>query len=326
MPFRIIRNDLTRVETDAIVNTANPHPVVGEGTDRAVYMAAGFEELLNERKKIGDIPVGAAAVTSGFALPCRYIIHTVGPVWKGGDHGEVKALSSCYRESLKLAGNLSCSSIAFPLISTGYYGFPKDIALETASSVIYDFLMDNDMDIYLVVYDRDSFDTSEKYFKDITSYIDDNLIMTSDSVDNSMFLRDEIRSSGRAGKAGNGSISDHINRTEKTFQEHLLELIRIKDLKNSDIYHGANISKQHFSKMISNRDYHPSKNTACALAISLHLNLREAGILLAKAGYVLSRSSRFDLAVEYFLINRMYNIVNDNLILYDNGLELLGKQ
>ena len=174
MPFQIIRNDITKVKADAIVNTANPHPKIGSGTDSAIYKAAGEELLLAERMKIGDIPVGQAAVTSAFHLDAKYIIHTVGPVWVDGTRGEEQALSSCYTESLKLAESLSCESIAFPLISTGVYGFPQDLAIRTATSVIYDFLMDSDMMVYLVVFGRKAFSLSGKLFQDIKAYIDDD--------------------------------------------------------------------------------------------------------------------------------------------------------
>ena len=365
MPFRIIRNDITKVEADAIVNTANPHPRIGSGTDSAVYEAAGAESLLAERVKIGDIPVGKAAVTSAFALPARFIIHTVGPVWVDGSHGEEAALSSCYQECLKLARSLSCESIAFPLISSGNYGFPKDLAIRTATSVIYDFLMDNDMTVFLVVFDRTSYDLSGKLFQDIRSYIDENYV--SDKVceeygrlsesprtaedretqiaedraariseDQAVYAVHKKRADREprtfglpampaAGGFGS-SVSEHLKNTGMSFQEYLLQLIIERDMKNSDVYHGANISKQHFSKIISNRNYRPTKNTACALAISLHLDLETTNALLEKAGMILSRSSRFDLAVEYFILHKMYNIVNDNIILDENDLELLGTQ
>lgn len=359
MPFQIIRNDITKVSADAIVNTANPHAVIGSGTDSAIYQAAGADELLAERKKIGDIPVGKAAVTSAFRLKARYIIHTVGPAWEGGNHGELAALKSCYEESLKLAAELSCESIAFPLISTGVYGFPKDLALKAATSVIYDFLMDNDMMVFLVVFGRKAYDLSGKLFQDICSYIDDHYVSVQEEAEYGVYdgssqilSRDreleEIRRQRwkaetaaaervlkpaevkPAGSAGFGesfkTFDEHVNETGDTFQEYLLKLIIERDLKNSDVYHGANISKQHFSKIMSNRNYHPTKNTACALAIALHLDIETAGALLEKAGLVLSKSSRFDLAVEYFLLHRMYNIVSDNIILDENHLEQLGTQ
>ena len=176
MPFRIIRNDITKVKADAIVNTANPRPVIGTGTDRAVYMAAGESDLLGARKKIGAISPGEAAVTPAFALPARYIIHTVGPAWTDGKHGEFDILASCYRKSLLLAEQLECGSIAFPLISTGVYGFPKDKALAVASRQIREFLKDSEMEILLVVFDKAAFCLSESITADVRQYIDDHYV------------------------------------------------------------------------------------------------------------------------------------------------------
>ena len=173
MPLHIIRNDISRVSADAIVNTANPQVAVGAGVDQAIYEAAGWPQLLAEREKIGPMQPGQAAATPAFALDAKYIIHTVGPVWRGGDYGEREAVASCYRQSLKLAGELECESIAFPLISTGTYGFPKDEALRIAIDEISAFLFTHDMTVYMVVYDREAFVISSKAFSDIQSYIEE---------------------------------------------------------------------------------------------------------------------------------------------------------
>ena len=173
MPFSIVRNDITRVAADAIVNTANPQPVIGAGTDRAIYKAAGAEQLLAERRKIGVIHPGEAAVTPAFALPAKYIIHTVGPAWQGGGAGEFETLASCYRKSLLLAKQLGCESVAFPLISTGTYGFPKDKALSVAMETIEAFLKDDDLNVTLAVLNKEAFALSQELLDDVQSYIDD---------------------------------------------------------------------------------------------------------------------------------------------------------
>ena len=173
MPLSIIRNDITRVSADAIVNTANPQVAVGEGTDLAIYEAAGMGALLEERARIGEMEPGQAAVTPAFALDAKYIIHTVGPAWRGGDNGEREIVAQCYRNCLSEAVRLGCESIAFPLISTGTYGFPKDAALDIAVREFTDFLDDHEMDISLVVYDKESFALSSELFSDIRSYISD---------------------------------------------------------------------------------------------------------------------------------------------------------
>lgn len=319
MPFRIIRNDLSKVTADAIVNTANPHACIGGGTDSAIYQAAGAELLLAERQKLGDIPVGQATATSAFGLQAKYIIHTVGPVWQGGTHGEEAALRSCYEQSLSLAHKLGCESVAFPLISTGVYNFPKDKAMRIATAAIYEFLMEQEMLVELVVFDRTAYELSGRLFPTVQSYIDEQYV--AHQARHEYSRREELAARSEA-----MTLSGALAQTQSTFQEYLLELIRQRDLKNADVYHGANLSKQHFSKMLSNKSYRPNKNTVCALALALHLDCVGANALLAKAGLVLTDNDKFDLAVRYFLDNRMYNIVEDNIALYENGLELLGTQ
>lgn len=176
MPFEIVRNDITNMHLDAIVNTANPKPVIGYGVDAGVHQKAG-PKLLEARQKIGYIRVGDAAITPGFDLPAKYVIHAVGPVWQGGDHHEEKLLRSCYERSLKLAKKKGCQSIAFPLMSAGNHGFPKPLALQIAMNTISQFLLKNEMQIYLVVFSRDAFQLSEKLFRGVSSYIDENYIL-----------------------------------------------------------------------------------------------------------------------------------------------------
>lgn len=176
MPFQIIRNDITKVKADIIVNTANPQPMIGSGTDSAIYKAAGAEALLAEREKIGNIKSGEAAVTPAFGLSAKYIIHTVGPAWENGMHGECDVLRSCYERSLALAAELSAESIAFPLIATGVYGFPKDEALSIALSTISKFLLSHDMKVILVVFDCKAFELSGKLVGNIDEYIDEHSV------------------------------------------------------------------------------------------------------------------------------------------------------
>lgn len=174
MPFQIIRNDITKVKADAIVNTANPDPIIGGGMDAAIYYAAGKRRLLAERKKIGKIAPGEVVSTRAFKLDAAYILHTVGPVWIDGCQGELEILHSCYKKSLELASDLSCNSIAFPLIATGTYGFPKDEALKIALAEINHFLLEHDMLVYLVVFDRKAFELSGKLVGEIEEYINEH--------------------------------------------------------------------------------------------------------------------------------------------------------
>lgn len=174
MALQIIRNNIINVEADAIVNTANPKVAVGRGVDLVIYEAAGYEKLFAAREKIGEIEPGQAAYTPAFDLKAKYIIHTVGPAWRGGDYGERETVASCYRNSLELAKKLKCETIAFPLIATGTYGFPKDEALRIAIAEISGFLLGNEMEVMLVVYDKESFRVSGKLFSDIRMYIGDS--------------------------------------------------------------------------------------------------------------------------------------------------------
>ena len=176
MAFKIVRNDITKIAADAIVNTANPLPGYGSGTDAAVYEAAGKEKLLAERAKIGEIKVGEAKYTPAFGLNAKYIIHTVGPVWQGGNAGEKEAIENCYKNCLSLAEELGCESIAFPLISTGNYGFPKEDALKILISVFSEYLTDHETEITLAVFDGESFAVSGKIFAGIDAYIDEHYV------------------------------------------------------------------------------------------------------------------------------------------------------
>ncbi len=176
MPLTIIRQSITEVDADAIVNTANPHPVVGGGTDTAVYEAAGFDALLEARKEIGDIRAGDAAVTPAFNLPYKIIIHTVSPMWVDGNHGETETLRSCYLRSLEEAEKHECASTAFPLLASGSNGFPKDIALKTALDSIQSWLMTHEMNVILAVFDKESFELSSNVYADVKSYIEEHRV------------------------------------------------------------------------------------------------------------------------------------------------------
>lgn len=175
MSFKIVRNDIVNMRTQAIVNTANEDVCVGPGCDEAVYRAAGYNLLLEYRREnIGHVPEGEAFITPGFGLPAEYIIHAVSPLFAGGDEGEERKLRACYRNSLALAKKHGITSIAFPLIATGGFGYPKEEGLRIAVDEIYDFLFDNEMDIVLVVFDEKSTKLGKKIFPDLRAYIDRN--------------------------------------------------------------------------------------------------------------------------------------------------------
>ncbi len=351
MPFKIIRNDITKVKADAIVNTANPRPTYASGTDKAVYEAAGADELLRERKKIGSIKRGEAAVTSGFALPAKYIIHTVGPSWTDGKHGEFETLSSCYQNSLRLAEDLGCKSIAFPLISTGVYGFPKDKALDTAISVISSFLKTSEMMVILVVFDRKAFELSGGLSEDVDAYIDENYVSKKqnseyDDFDHKVAGRleeEQCRRSERRGypdtvyesdeaewilpegslKLGSASLDEVIDNPGKSFQERLFELIDESGLSDVEVYKKANITRQVFSSM-HKESYHPTKPTVIAMAMSLELDIDQTKDLLMRAGFALSPSNVTDLIVSFFINNKKYNMFELNEELFAHGQKSIG--
>ena len=329
MPFTIVRNDITNMRVDAIVNTANPRAVIGIGVDSAIHAKAG-PELLEARKAIGGIAVGSAAVTPAFDLNAKFVIHTVGPVWEGGEHGEEGLLRSCYDNALRLAVERGCGSIAFPLISAGNYGFPKDRALQIAISAFSAFLMEVEMDIYLVVFDRTAYRLSEQLFRGVKSYIDQHFVDEWERM--SYGRRNRRRRDAEllcekhsvAEMMPSMSLDEFLRAKDAGFTEKLLELIALRGMKNSAVYKRANISKQHFSKIINDPNAKPSKPTAIALALALELDLEQTRDLIGRAGYALTNSSTFDLIIRYFIEKRQYNVVKINIALYEFDQSLLG--
>ena len=341
MPFEIVRNDITNMAVDAIVNTANPKPVIGSGTDAGIHAKAG-PALLEARKKIGSIPAGSSAITPGYGLNAKYVIHTVGPVWQGGEYGEEKLLRQCYDSALSLALENRCESIAFPLISTGNYGFPKDRALQIAISAFSAFLPEHEMQIYLVVFHQDAFRLSEKLFHRVASYIDEKYVQAKETVEYGADFNRRYRPYARrrrdmevcessaafekplpcASKAM--SLEDMLKQADAGFTETLLKLIDQTGKKDSEIYKKANISKQHFSKIRNNPNYKPTKPTAIALALALELDLDATRDLIGRAGYALTSSSKFDLIIRYFIEQGNYNVVEINIALYEFDQTLLG--
>ena len=335
MPFTIVRNDITNMQVDAIVNTANPQPMVGAGADAAIHEKAG-PQLLKARRRIGHIDMGCAVITPAYRLDAKYVIHTVGPVWNGGGYGEESLLRNCYENALQLALEHHCETIAFPLISTGHYGFPKDKALQIAISAFTAFLSEYDLQIYLVVFDHASFRLSENLFCHVESYIDENYVNTAPVFLNASVSQRPRRnlkriqpmameelSPGLLMEKKALSLEDMLKQTDAGFTETLLKLIDKTGKKDAEIYKKANISKQHFSKIRNNPDYKPTKPTAVALALALELNLEETRDLIGRAGYALTNSSKFDLIIRYFIENRNYNIVEINVVLFEHDQMLL---
>lgn len=401
MSLQIIRNDITKVEADAIVNTANPQPIIGNGTDRAIHTAAG-PELLSARQQIGEIAVGHSVATPAFDLPAKYVLHTVSPLWLNGDHGEEEKLLKSYNSALALAESLGCRSVAFPLLSAGCYAFPSDIALSVALQAFTDHLLEHDLEIILTLFDAEAFGLAGSVFDDLKSYIDDNYVdarlrqenvryslssdylpqmpaagsasasgskpaskkddrrhrflakfkrtqvqpesanasdeaekteagkvkeekVEAEAEDSVRFSIAEIKALTEAASmpAARFSLKDILEQQEPTFSDYLLDLIEERGGKASDVYKRAEVSKQLFSKIISNKDYQPTKNTVLQLAIGMQLDLAQTRALLKRAGYALTRSSKTDLVVQYYIERRIYSVPFINAALDDCGLPLL---
>lgn len=346
MPFKIVRDDITKIKADAIVNTANPEPGYAGGTDRAIYEAAGAGELLEERRKIGQLTAGQAAITPAFALDAKYIIHTVGPQWMGGTHGESDLVRECYMRSCQLAAEYECESIAFPLISSGINGYPKGEAIQAAVTAISRFLIDHEMMVYLVVFDQQSFALSGRLYQGIDSYIDEHYVEHKRKTEyledqcNRMIPREVRQSEDRAPLImpndqrtvmsspmvpKKRSLDEVMAQLGETFQERLLRLIDEKQMKDVEVYKKANLSRKLFSKIRCNVNYKPTKKTAVALAIALELSLDETKDLLGRAEMALSPSSKFDLIIEYFIENQVYDVYTINVALFQHKQPILGE-
>ena len=411
MAFRIVRNDITKIKADAIVNTANPNPKYDSGTDTAIYLAAGADELLEERRKIGRIEEGQVAVTPAFALDAKYIFHTVGPVWNGGQQGEKDIVRDCYVNCLNKAVELGIESIAFPLIATGNYGFPKAEAMQIATSVFSSFLAENDLDITLVVFDNESFTLSGRIFAGIDQYIDENYVEEKTGEEYGDPYKDMLMAGAAGAGIGAGavtgmmraaqersfdaaiedecadeeapsdeelhekrnrrlflgnrrfdrkeesramqadmlaapkaeapvppvpaaaaaaaipkqrSLDDVMKNISETWSESLLRMIDEKGLSDVEVYKRANVDRKLFSKIRGDKDYKPKKTTAVALALALRLNLDETKDFIGRAGYAFSPSSKFDLIIEYFIENKVYDFMTINLALFEHDQPQIG--
>lgn len=328
MPLRIIRNDITQVRADAIVNTANPYPRYASGTDRAIYEAAGAKQLLAQREKIGIISKGEVAVTDAFALPARFIIHTVGPSWEGGKHGEFDVLRACYDNTLQKAYDLGCESVAFPLIATGVYGFPKDQALSIAVSCISSFLMRHEMLVLLVVFDQSSYQLSSRFMDQVQSFIDEAYVSYKairEYREDGCFRNEAIAAPlGYTSSFQDDMSVFHPAEDTKSFQEKMFEIMDEKGLVSTDVYKAANIDRKLFSKIQCNKDYHPKKKTAMAICIALKLDLEQAKDLLARADWAFSPNRKMDLVIIAAITHQEYDINVINEVLFAMNLDQLG--
>ena len=335
MPLQLVRNDITDMKVDAIVNAANETLLGGGGVDGAIHRTAG-PKLLHECRTLGGCRIGQAKITRGYRLPAKYVIHTVGPVWQGGGHGERELLISAYRSSLELAVKYHCESVAFPLISSGVYGYPKDQVLRVAVDTIGDFLLQHDLTVYLVIFDRASYTIGGKLFANIAAYIDDRYVeehsdLLLEQNRRAQFLARSlplfesdaaVAPVAAPSKAVPASLEDALGQIDESFSQMLLRKIDEKGMTDAQCYKKANIDRKLFSKIRSDIYYKPSKPTAMAFAIALELPLAEAREMLEKAGFAFSHASKFDIIVEYFIAQENYNIfeINEALFAFDQSL------
>ncbi|MBQ8002684.1 MAG: macro domain-containing protein [Clostridia bacterium] len=315
MPFSIIRADITMLSVDAIVNAANNNLTHGGGVCGAILSAAGAEKLQNACNAIGYCATGQAVITPGFNLSAKHIIHTVGPIY-GVDSDAEKLLYSCYKASLELAKENELNSIAFPVISSGIYGYPKAEALRVAQSAIKDFLTNNDMSVTLVVYDKTTFTISEELFESIQTYISEKMIVADYRMDSDVCYSAKLNTAVP-------SIEQLFEDEYETFSQMLFRLIDEKGYTDVEVYKRANIDRKLFSKM-RKKDYTPKKSTVMALIIALRLNMCEAKEFLGEAGFAFSHSSKSDIIIQYFIENKNYDIYKINEALFSFDQPLLG--
>lgn len=347
MPFKIVRNDITQMNTEAIVNTANDHPVVGTGCDYAVYQAAGYDELLSYRRKnIGYVEEGGAFITPGFNLPAKYIIHAVSPLYVDGNHGEEEKLRSCYKKSLQIAAEHGISSISFPLISTGGFGYPKEEGMRIAIDEINAFLLGNEMRIYLVVFDSKATRLGERIYPDLKSYIDRNYVgerhneeyenphfalrrtpLKSEKIQNACIRSASFRSCNEKERdifeEHESALQERMKHLSDTFSQYLLYLIESKGMTNAEVYKRAIVDKKVFSKIKNNPEAHPQKITAMCLCVGAKLNLDETKDLLARAGYALSPCDKRDVIFSYFIEHEIYDMIELDIQLEEHGVPCL---
>ena len=352
MPLQIIRQDITRMKVDAIVNTTNEEMVGYSGVDLAVHTLAG-PGLDDECERLAPLELGCAKITGGHRLPCKYVIHTSGPIWFGGHSGESDILRSCYIESLKLAVRHGCRTVAFPLISAGVYQFPKDQVLKFAIQTITEFLFEHELNVYICVFDKESYSFSQKLFDDIKTFIDDDYVDThsedffidydcdydGDDVydyDDCYYLdvspQDESNEpaivltteNAPCSSIAGRTLDEYVTQIDRSFREMLFDLIDKSGMTDVECYKRANVDKRTFSKIKGRKDYRPSKQTAVAFAIALKLDLDTTQELLATVGLTLSRSNVADKIVRYFIYNKNYDIFEINEALFEFKQKLLG--
>lgn len=335
MPLHMIKSDLLTLSVDAIVNPTNSRYEATGGLDLAIRKAAG-EELSSYLATLPPLSVGEVRESEGFALPCRYILHTVGPLWQGGDMGEEQALAFCYQNALLRAHALGCESVAFPLIASGALGYPKDRVMKLATASIAEFLCDHEMTVYLSVFSKDEFALDRRLERSLLHYVtvhtcrstcEERSIrgMACENVSYQRKIPPKAQMNANYCIAPPLTANALVVKLDRSFAEELFCLIDQKGLTDVECYKRSNVDKKTFSKIKCNKNYRPSKETAVSFAIGLHLTINEAERLLSTAGLCLSPSYTFDVIIRYFLTYGCYNTIHDvNEALYQYDQITLG--
>lgn len=328
MPLIIVKNDITKMTVDAIVNAASPSLLGGGGVDGCIHRAAG-PELLNECRTLGGCETGQAKATGAYNLPCKYVIHTVGPIWRDGRHGEKALLAACYSNSLALAAGMQCRTVAFPLISAGVFGYPADRALRVAVDTVSDFLLRSEMTVYIVIFDKAAYKTDAGTLKELSEYI--SLRHAAPAA--AFYSREQRPKRAELFCQSDCALPDiqldseldrRLKEPDESFSRMLMRKIDEKGLTDVQCYKKANIDRKLFSKIRSDEHYRPGKTTAAAFAIALELSAEETEDLLRKAGYALSGSNKFDIIIQYFIDKGEYNVFHINEVLFAFDQPLLG--
>ena len=350
MPLYFVREDITRMRVCAIVNAANTDLQMGGSVCGVILKMAGVRQLQAACSELAPIEIGQAVVTPGFNLPAKYIIHAAGPVYSPGNYRESeRLLRATYKNALKKAVEVGCKSVAFPLISSGLYGYPKEEALRVGTSAIQDFLQNpehDDLEVTMVVFDQSALAVSRKLLFMVKSYIDDHYVFARlgkrrplleaerralEKADEKEFSEREFlrktfleRYYGLPQEAS-VPLGEWIENLDEPFSQTVLRLIDERGFSDVEVYRRANLSRQLFSKIRTDNNYRPSKPTALALAIALKLNLKETNDLLRRAGLALSHAEIFDVIIEYFIVNKHYDIFTINEVLFKYDQPILGK-
>lgn len=310
MPFLLVEGDITKLEVEVIVNAANTSLLMGGGVCGAIFKAAGAALMQKACAALAPIAPSEAVMTAGFALPCKAVIHTAGPLYRDGKHQERENLTQCYQNSLHLALQAGYESIAFPLISSGIYGYPREEALEVARLAIADFLKQEELQVYLVLYNRASLVAKQEHLASLKQYLEHE-------------MPGEVLCAIRCEEAY-PELEALLHHQRQSFAELLLALIKEQGKTEVEVYKRANLDRRLFSKIRSGNGYLPSKRTILALACGLELDLEATDMLLACAGYALSPAATFDRIITFFLSKEVYDVFEINEVLFTYNQPLLG--